>query len=103
MIAGMARIEVTIKDTMAFWNDALEAYVYNPDGYAPTNSYVFSVPDDWMDRDSLTTAGLERVYAHLYGETWRSGNGDGSQYTVLDTQVRRLEADDAREATVLGA
>lgn len=98
-----ARIEVTIKDTMAFWDDYLSAYTFDPNGYAPTNTYVYLVPDDWLSGGTLEPDALERVYAHLYGATWRQGNGDGSRYQVLETRARVLPADDPREARPLGA
>jgi hypothetical protein len=92
------RIEVTIKDTMAFWNNALETHTFNPNGYCPTNTYVFEVPDAWIADGVLTAAGLERVFVHLYGPSWRVGNEDGSKYIVLESSSRVLAPDDTRAA-----
>ena len=66
-------VPVTIKDTMAFWNDELGTHLFNPNGYTPTNTYVYAVPDAWVAAGALTTDGLENVCKHLYGATWRSG------------------------------
>lgn len=102
MFGTMAvRVEVTIKDTMAFWDDYLGTYTFNPDGYAPTNVWVFEVPDAWVSGGALTDAGLEGVCCYLYGATWRQGNGDGSRYVVLESRSRRLPAGDPRPAKVI--
>jgi hypothetical protein len=42
------RIEVTIKDTMAFWNDDLGTYHFDPKGYTPTITRVYEVPGEWV-------------------------------------------------------
>jgi len=96
------RVEVTIKDTMAFWNDELGTHLFNPDGYTPTNTYVYAVPDAWVAAGTLTADGLENVCKYLYGATWRSGNDDGSMYIVLASSSRVLDASDPRDAKPIG-
>src|SRR5438132_8916560 len=96
------RVEVTIKDTMAFWQDELGTWVFDPDGRAPTRSYVYAVPEAWVGDGALTSDGVARVHAHLYGADWKNGNGDGSCYMVLDTKSRVLPAADLREGKQLG-
>jgi len=97
------RVEVTIKDTMAFWNDHIESHVFNPNGYCPTNVWVYEVPDDWVSGSELNETGLEGVCAHLYGPTWRAGNDDGSKYVVLEATSRNVPEGDGRPAKVIGA
>jgi hypothetical protein len=87
---------------MAFWNDELGTHLFNPNGYTPTNTYVYAVPDAWIENATLSADGFEKVYAHLYGATWRSGNDDGSRYIVLDASARVLPATDTREAKPIG-
>lgn len=60
------------------------------------------VPDDWVDGEipvsdelwlkgpALKPARLEAVFEKLYGDTWRQGNEDGSQYVVLSSGQRLL-------------
>lgn len=92
----MARIELTHKDAMAFWNDALGAYLHDPNGYSPTNTFLYEVPDAWVAQGTLTPEGFERVFKYLYGPDWKAGNGDGSQYVVLSSVARVVGADDPR-------
>jgi hypothetical protein len=95
------RVEIQIKDTMAFWREGIETFTYDPNGYAPTNTYVYSVPDAWIENGALSHEGLERVYQNLYGPNWRLGNGDGSQYVVLESRSRVLPADDTRKVVTI--
>jgi len=90
------RIELTHTDTMAFWNDDVGAFLHNPDGYSPTSTFLYEVPDDWIAGGTLTPEGLERIHAHLYGPTWKNGNGDGSQYVVLKSTAKIISASDPR-------
>ena len=92
------KVEVTIKDTMSFWDNHIETFVSNPSSPAATNTYVFDVADAWVADGALTEAGIEHVCTYLYGETWKLGNGDGSRYVVLEQRSRVLGADDARDA-----
>jgi hypothetical protein len=60
------------------------------------------VPEDWVEGDlpssgelwlkgpTLTSAGIETLFRKMYGDTWREGNADGSQYVVLSTGARLL-------------
>jgi hypothetical protein len=92
------KVEVTIKDTMSFWDNDIETFVLNPNAPAATNTYVFDVADALVANGALTEAGIEHVCAYLYGASWKLGNGDGSRYVVLEQRSRVLAADDARDA-----
>lgn len=101
------RVEVTIVDTMAFWNDEV-GFLHDPNGRTQTSTYVFTVPETWVGVPlvgprQLTHDGFERVCAYVYGgPNWRSGNGDGSAYVVRKSNSRILPDDDPRKATRLG-
>jgi hypothetical protein len=89
----MKYLRLTITDTMSFWDNYLETYLFNPDiGKSFTNWY--RLPDEWIINGKLTPDKLESVFCHLYGATWRSGNGDGSQYMILETDQHELSAEE---------
>ncbi|MBS2030935.1 MAG: hypothetical protein JST54_23730 [Deltaproteobacteria bacterium] len=90
------RVAVTIQDTMAFWNDDLGAFLHDPNGYSPTNTFLYEVPDAWVANGTLTPDGFENVFKYLYGPAWRGGNGDGSQYVVLRKEAATVADDDPR-------
>ncbi len=46
--------------------------------------------DLWLKGPGLTSAGLEMLFKKMYGDTWREGNEDGSQYVVLSSGARLL-------------
>ncbi len=46
--------------------------------------------DLWLKGPALKPAGLEALFRKLYGDTWREGNEDGSQYVVLSSGARLL-------------
>jgi hypothetical protein len=96
------RIEVTHKDTMAFWNDDLGAFLHDPNGHASASTFLYEVPDAWVAGGTLTPDAFERIYAHLYGATWKSGNGDGSQYVVLESTAKVVGAGDPRTFVPIG-
>ena len=82
--------QITLKDGLMF-----------PSGFTAPASYaciIFCrVPPDWLDGDHLRMAKLEAVFEKLYGQHWRAGNDDGSQYVVLSVEARILS--DAEEQT----
>jgi len=90
------RVELIIMDTMAFWDDYLGVHTFNPNGYTPTNTWVYEVPDEWIVNGQLTSDGQERIFEHLYGKTWRGANDDGSKYVVLECRSRVLPPNDPR-------
>jgi len=90
------RIALTIQDTMSFWNDELGSFLFDPNGYAPTNTFLYEVPDAWIANGTLTTEGFERIFQYLYGPGWLAGNGDGSKYQVLKREVAIVAPDDPR-------
>lgn len=69
-----------------------------PSGFVAESPYrclvYCKVPGDWLEGDapesdelwlngvSLRPDKVERLFEGLYGETWRGGNSDGSQYVV---------------------
>jgi hypothetical protein len=79
------RIKLTIKDTLAFYDDALGDYTFNPDN-AQTAVYWFALPDSAFDGDGLCPECQEPLLQAIYGPTWRNGNGDDSKYVVLHVQ-----------------
>lgn len=89
----MAHLKVTITDTMAFWDDFIGDYVFNPKG-AKTYTTWYRVPEDWLLEDALMSERRERLLEFMYGETWRSGNGDGSKYQVLNIEQHKLTDDE---------
>lgn len=46
--------------------------------------------DLWLSGPTLTPAALEMLFKKMYGDTWREGNEDGSQYVVLSSGARLL-------------
>jgi hypothetical protein len=77
------RVAVTITDTMSFWNNQVETYVFYRE-LASTRTVTYDVPASWVANGKLTDAAFERVLGHQYGADWRSGNSDGSRYMVLE-------------------
>jgi hypothetical protein len=89
----MKYLRITITDTLGFWDDYLETYVFNAEqGKSYTGWY--RLPDEWITNGELKPDRREAVYRYWYGETWRQGNGDGSQYVVLAIDEHELNADE---------
>ncbi len=83
-------MRIRITDTLGFWDDTLETYVFNPEqGKAHTSWY--RLPDEWISEGVLKPDRREAIYRYWYGESWRMGNGDGSQYVVLAVEERELD------------
>lgn len=80
------KIKLTVVDTLALFNDAAGDYLYNPRRSA-TKAYWYCLPSGWFEMDTLPADKLELIYEHIYGRSWRSGNGDGSRYIVLKTDL----------------
>ncbi len=80
------RIKLTIDDTLSFYNDYIGDYTFNENNIQ-INDYFIKVPLNWLENGQLTADALEKFYAFLYGETWRSGNDDGSRYLPLKAVV----------------
>lgn len=76
-------VQVTLKDGLRF-----------PSGFIAQASYsciIFCrVPADWLEGSVLKADKLEEIFETLYGESWRQGNEDGSQYVVLSAESRVL-------------
>lgn len=51
----------------------------------------------WFPGKSLSPAGLEGLFAGLYGDGWRNGNSDGSRYVVQQVEMRAHRPDVAWE------
>ncbi len=80
------RIKLTIKDTLAFYNDYIGDYTFNENN-VQTNDYFVKVPLDWLENGQLISGALNSFYDFLYGATWRMGNEDGSRYMPLKATV----------------
>ena len=80
------RIKLTIKDTLAFYNDGLGDYTFNPDN-AQTSVYWFALPESAFDGDDIRPECHEPLLQAIYGPDWRQGNGDDSKYIVLHVRL----------------
>jgi hypothetical protein len=89
------QVSVTITDTMSFWNNQVETYVFYRE-LASTRTQTYDVPASWVLDGKLTEDGLERVLRHTYGANFREGNGDGSRYMVLEARSSIAEDSTAR-------
>ncbi|MBS1793792.1 MAG: hypothetical protein JSS81_08055 [Acidobacteria bacterium] len=77
------KIKVTIRDTLAFYDDFVGDYVFNPDN-SVVRDYSLDAAPEWLTDGRLNETGKEAVLRYLYGDGWRSGNGDGSRYQILE-------------------
>lgn len=82
-------LELKLTDTLSFWDDYLENYIFNPDNKKNFVAW-YRLPDDWVVDNKLKADKLETILKHIYGESWRLGNGDGSRYQVLDIKENIL-------------
>jgi hypothetical protein len=82
-------LRMVITDTLAFWDDYLGDYTFNPD-HAKTFTNWYRLPDDWLSDGALAAERREQILGHLYGADWRQGNGDGSKYIVLNLDEHAL-------------
>ncbi len=98
---GRMFIELTIEDTLAFNRPELGTYVVNPRMPTKTNTWVYDVPAELVVEGVLSPAGLERIFAQLYGRTWRNGNSDGSRYTVINVTSRVVSSTDKKVRRLL--
>ncbi|HEY6805321.1 MAG TPA: hypothetical protein VI306_17220 [Pyrinomonadaceae bacterium] len=85
----MKYFRMTITDTLGFWDDYLSTYTFNPSN-SKTFSSWYRVPDDWISDGEVNDERRETLFRYLYGKTWRMGNGDGSQYIVLESKIDLL-------------
>lgn len=71
-----------------------------PSGFISQAEYACNfyarVPSDWLDGGNLKENHLEKIYEKVYGETWRSGNSDGSRYVVLESSAKVFTSDDLK-------
>ncbi len=88
-------LKLTITDTMGFWDDYIETYVFNSERSSTFTNW-YRLPDEWWLGDALDPERSEALLRHLYGDSWRLGNGDGSQFVVLARDAHRLSDDEAR-------
>lgn len=82
-------LQLTITDTLSFWDDYVEDYVFNPENKQVFTAW-YKLPDDWLNANKLKEDRLEAVFKHLYGENWRLGNDDGSKFRVLGVEENLL-------------
>jgi hypothetical protein len=85
----MAYLKITITDTMSFWDNYIEDYIFNPEN-SKTFSGWYRVPDEWVHKGALPPERREKILEYMYGATWRSGNDDGSKYVVLKMEEHKL-------------
>ena len=92
----MAYLRLTITDTLGFWDNYLEDYLFNRE-QSQTFTLWYRLPEAWFSDGSLLTDRREALLQHLYGETWRLGNGDGSRYVVLAIADHKLSLTEVAE------
>lgn len=82
-------ILINVKDGLSF-----------PSGFVSQAEYACNfyvrVPSDWLDGEKLKEEKLEKIYEKVYGETWRSGNSDGSHYVVLESSTKIFAPDELK-------
>ena len=82
-------LQLTTTETLSFWDDYIEDYVFNPENKLVTTSW-YKLPDDWLNAGKLKEDKLEAIFKNLYGENWRQGNDDGSKFRVLGVEENLL-------------
>ena len=89
-------LELTLIDTLSFWDDYIEDYTFNPEN---KKSFVawYRLPDDWVVDNKLKADKLEVILKQIYGEDWRQGNGDGSRYQILDINENILSNEECSQ------
>lgn len=92
----MAYLKLTITDTLSFWDNYLEDYVFNRK-QSKTFTIWYRLPDEWFSDRDLLPDKREALLQHLYGKTWRLGNGDGSRYVVLAFEGHLLSLTEVAE------
>lgn len=84
----MSRVILTIDDTLAFWDDTVEDFVFDPT-HAQRRSLVAQGISG-----TLTPGQLDALFRYWYGDQWQLGNDDGSKYVVLGVTQRPAAADE---------
>lgn len=92
----MQYLRMTVIDTLAFWNAPLGDYVFNPN-LRKTFTGWYRVPNDWVSDGIVNEERREMLFRHLYGDTWRLGNEDGSKYVVLECAIQVLTPAEAAQ------
>ncbi|MCS7079575.1 MAG: hypothetical protein NZ585_05930 [Chloracidobacterium sp.] len=82
-------LRVTINDTLGFWDDNLGTHVFNPN-FKQTFTVWYRVPENWVMEGTVGAERREAIFRHLYGDSWRLGNADGSKYFVLACDIHVL-------------
>jgi len=86
-------LRLTITDTLRVLVDGGSAF--NPLAKV-TRTFWYRVPADWVDGGRFTRARRDQVLDQLYGPGWRTGNGDGSSYVILELQEKVLTSAEAK-------
>jgi hypothetical protein len=92
----MAYLKTIITDTMGFWDDFLGDYVANPNR-SKTFTDWYRLPEDWLHDGVLIPERRQALLRHMYGPSWRLGNGDGSKYVVLNMEEHLLSEAEVAE------
>ena len=90
----MKYLRMTITDTLGFWDDDVGSHVFNPSNGMTFTSW-FRVPDNWLSGGEISAERRETLLRHLYGDTWRSGNEDGSLSVVLASDLHVLTPEES--------
>jgi hypothetical protein len=89
----MNYLKLTISDALAFLDDELGVYAFNP-ANTQTHTYWFSVPPTWFEKGQVAPVHREKLFEHIYGKAWRLGNGDGSLYQIVAVQEQLLSPEE---------
>src|SRR5690242_20714009 len=89
-------LELTLADTLSFWDDYREDYVFNPDNKKLSIAW-YRLPDDWFVDNKLEDDKVEVILKHIYGENLRMGNRDGSRYQVLNIKETILSNEECSQ------
>lgn len=92
-------VRLTITDTLGVLVDG--AHAVNPLAKV-TRTFWYRLPPGWICDGRLEPRRREQLVDLLYGPGWRTGNGDGSRYVILELQERVLSVDEARARPWLG-
>jgi hypothetical protein len=92
----MKYLRMTITDTLGFWDNYLETYVFNADRGKTLTSW-YRLPDDWTRDGALLPDRLEQLLRYRYGDAWRSGNGDGSRFVILKLDTHELTSSEVAQ------
>lgn len=92
---------MTLIDTLGFWDDHLGTHTFNPNLKQSFTAW-YRVPDEWVVDGKINDERREVLFRHIYGDTWRMGNPDGSKYIVLECDIHVLTPSEAEQRPWVG-